>query len=64
MFNSPERIKNKSSKDKEDLWGLGVTIYQLSTYVLPFDSKKKNKEAIKKKIKDLDITHQKIENRS
>ena len=43
---------------------MGVTIYQLSSFVLPFDSKNRNKVAIMKKIGDLDITHQKIENRS
>jgi serine/threonine protein kinase len=27
VFNSPERINDKPSKDKEDVWALGVTIY-------------------------------------
>ena len=64
VFNSPERINDEPTKDKEDVWAMGVTIYQLSSFVLPFDSKNRNKVAIMKKIGDLDITHQKIENRS
>ena len=64
MFNSPERINDEPYKEKEDVWALGVTMYQLSSFALPFDAKNKNKVAIMKKIADLDITHQKIENRS
>jgi eukaryotic-like serine/threonine-protein kinase len=27
VFNSPERINDEPSKDKEDVWAMGVTIY-------------------------------------
>jgi hypothetical protein len=44
---------------------MGVTIYFLSSFDLPFDAKNsRNKLAIIKKIGDPDLTHQKIENRS
>ena len=64
VFNSPERINDKPSKDKEDVWALGVTIYQLSSFELPFNAKNRDKVAIMKKIADLNITHKKLEYRS
>jgi hypothetical protein len=50
--------------EKEDVWAIGVTIYLLSSFVLPFDAENRDKLAVMKKIADPDITHQKIENRS
>jgi hypothetical protein len=50
--------------EKEDVWAIGVTIYLLSSFALPFDAKNRDKLAVMKKITDPDITHKKIENRS
>ena len=63
-YNSQERLNDDPYKEKEDVWAMGVTIYFLSSFVLPFDAKNRNKGAIIKKITDLGITHKKIENRS
>ena len=63
-FNSPERLNDDQYKEKEDVWAMGVTIYLLSSFELPFDAKNRNKLAIIKKIGDPDLKHQKIENRS
>jgi serine/threonine protein kinase len=52
VFNSPERINDKPSKEKEDVWALGVTIYLLSSFELPFNSINRDKVAIMKKIAD------------
>ena len=59
-FNSPERLNDDPHREKEDVWAMGVTIYLLSSFDLPFDAKNRNKLAIIKKIGDLDLTHQKI----
>ena len=64
VFSSPERILGKNLMEKEDVWAIGVTIYLLSSFVLPFDAENRDKLAIIKKIADPDITHQKIKNRS
>ena len=63
-FNSPERLNDDQYKEKEDVWAMGVTIYLLSSFELPFDAKNRNKLAIIKKIGDPDLKHKKIENRS
>ena len=64
QFSSPERLNDDPYKEKEDVWAMGVTVYFLSSFDLPFDAKNRNKLAIIKKIGDPDLTHQKIENRS
>jgi serine/threonine protein kinase len=64
VYNSPERLNDDPFKEKEDVWAMGVTIYFISSFVLPFNASGRNKGAIIKKITDLGITHQKIENRS
>ena len=33
---SPERIKGNTNSDKEDVWALGVIIYYLASFELPF----------------------------
>jgi serine/threonine protein kinase len=64
VYSSPERLNDDPFKEKEDVWAMGVTIYFLSSFVLPFNASDRNKGAIIKKITDLGITHQKIEIRS
>jgi serine/threonine protein kinase len=59
-FNSPERLNDDPYKEKEDVWAMGVSIYLLSSFELPFDAKNRNKLAIIKKIGDPDLKHQKI----
>jgi len=39
-FNSPERLNDDQYKEKEDIWAMGVSIYLLSSFELPFDAKK------------------------
>ena len=63
-FNSPERLNDDPYKEKEDVWAMGVSIYLLSSFELPFDAKNGNKLAIIKKIGDPDLMHQKIKNHS
>ena len=53
VYNSPERLNDDPFKEKEDMWAMGVTIYFLSSFVLPFDANNRNKGAIIKKITDL-----------
>ena len=64
VYNSPERLKDDPYNEKEDVWAMGVSIYFLSSFVLPFYANNRNNGAIINKITDLGITHQKIENRS
>ena len=64
QFNSPERFKGEMNKEKEDVWALGVSLYLLSSFALPFDAENKFNLAIISKITDPAISHQKIENRS
>ena len=64
VYSSPERILGKNLMEKEDVWAIGVTIYLLSSFALPFDAENRDKLAIIKMIADPDITHPKIENRS
>ena len=52
QFNSPERFKGEMNKGKEDVWALGVTLYLLSSFALPFDAENKFNLAIISKITD------------
>ena len=56
-YNSPERFRDEPIKEKEDVWALGVTIYLLSSFILPYDAKNKFKMAIMNKITDPTIMH-------
>lgn len=40
FFSSPEMINNNISNYSNDIWALGVTIYQLASLELPFGGKK------------------------
>ena len=53
---SPERIDQDPIIFKEDVWALGVILYQISSFEHPFDLELKRKKS--KKI------HKRIENRS
>jgi hypothetical protein len=46
-----------SNKEKEDVWALGVSLYLLSTFALPFDAENKFNLAIISKITDPAISH-------
>ena len=35
---SPEFIKNKPCNSKTDIWALGVLLYELMTFKMPFNS--------------------------
>jgi len=51
QYSSPERIDDLPSL-KEDIWALGVILYYLSTFKMPFDSENKKISAIMRKITD------------
>jgi serine/threonine protein kinase len=51
QYSSPERIDDLPSL-KEDIWALGVIIYYLSSFKMPFDSENKKISAIMRKITD------------
>ena len=57
QFNSPERFKGEMNKGKEDVWALGVTLYLLSSFALPFDAENKFNLAIINKITDPSLSH-------
>ena len=63
MYNPPEVYRDGLYYGKEDVWALGVAIYQLSSFVLPFDDKISSARIIDK-IRDPNIRHSKIDNRS
>ena len=42
QFNSPERLNDEPYNEKNDVWAMGVTIYLLSSFVMPFDSNNRN----------------------
>jgi serine/threonine protein kinase len=57
---SPERINQDPIIFKEDLWALGVILYQMSSFEHPFDLEL----SCKKSKKSLHYIHKYIENRS
>jgi hypothetical protein len=60
LYCSPERVNNKTIINKEDEWALGVILYQMSSFVHPFNLELKSK----KTNEILFPIHKKIEDRS
>jgi serine/threonine protein kinase len=60
LYCSPERVNNNTNIYKEDVWALGVILYQMSSFVHPFNLELKSK----KTNEILFPIHKKIEDRS
>jgi serine/threonine protein kinase len=39
QYNSPERVNNNTFSLKEDVWALGVNLYYLTSFKMPFGDK-------------------------
>jgi serine/threonine protein kinase len=60
LYCSPERVNNKTNIYKEDVWAFGVILYQMSSFMHPFNLELKSK----KTNEILFPIHKKIEERS